>query len=59
MNIAKKRFHMSLTKEDIKNLDYLIQHFGESKNQVLRRGLILLYYITTKEDSKDASVSIV
>jgi hypothetical protein len=45
-----KRLNLSLTKEDIRELEFLTSHFGQTQNEVIRRALLLLYYITTKPD---------
>ena len=50
MNTTVKRITLALSKEDLKELEFLNNHFGESASQVMRRALILLHYITTTEN---------
>jgi hypothetical protein len=41
--LTVKRMCLALTKEDLRELEFLVNHFGESKSQVIRRALIKLY----------------
>jgi len=47
-----KRTHLSLTKETLRQLDELALEFGESKGEVMKRAITILYYITFKEQTK-------
>jgi hypothetical protein len=44
------RLTLALTKEDEAELQFLMHKFGESKNQVYRRALILLHALTLQQD---------
>lgn len=46
MATTQKRIHLSLTKENLRELDLLCNHFGENKSEVIKRALIILHYIT-------------
>lgn len=39
-------FSVKLTKEDSRSLNALAEYFGETKRDIIKRGLILLDYIT-------------
>ncbi len=43
MSITEQRRSISLTKEDIRQLEYLTNLFGESRTGVMRRALNELY----------------
>lgn len=38
-----KRVHIGLTKEDFRQLEELMIEFGESRSEVIKRALIILY----------------
>lgn len=46
MTTTIKRTQFALNKEDIRELEALSKHFGETHSAVIRRALILLNYIT-------------
>lgn len=43
---TEKRIMFSATKEDLRELNALAEHFGENQSAVIRRALILLHHIT-------------
>lgn len=47
-----KRTSISLCKEDVKQLERLCKHFGESSTGVIRRAIIMLHHITIKNEDK-------
>lgn len=51
-----KRISLYLTKEDLEELKFLMNKFGESQNAVFKRALILLNHITLKNESTHASI---
>lgn len=60
MSNKTKRFCVSFSQEDIKELEFLSKSLGESKNQILRRALILLHHVmTTGKEPKNAGINIV
>ena len=52
-----KRISLYLTKEDLVELNYLMQKFGESQNAVFRRALILLNHVTLKNGNPQCANS--
>jgi hypothetical protein len=50
------RLTLSLTKEDKSELEFLMRKFGESKNQVYRRALILLHTLTLQQEQRKDDV---
>ncbi len=56
MKRTVKRVSLSLTKEDVSELEFLMHKYGESKNQVYRRALILLHTLTKQNENKYASI---
>jgi predicted DNA-binding protein len=46
-----------LTKEDSRALNALADHFGETKRDVIKRGLFLLHYITFNGKSEQEKIS--
>lgn len=56
MSSTIKRIHLALTKEDLKQLEELMDRLGESKSEVIKRALILLHYINFSEDDKKMTI---
>jgi hypothetical protein len=50
------RLTLALTKEDQFELEFLMDKFGESKNQVYRRALTILYNLTLQQDQGQNNV---
>lgn len=53
MPTTMKRIHLSLTKEDLRQLETLGSYFEETNSQVIKRALILLHYITFTNRDKN------
>lgn len=49
MATTQKRITLALTKEDLRQIDELVKHFGENPSQVIKRALIILSHITFKK----------
>ena len=49
MKTTEKRINLALTKEDLRELDFLTDHFGENQCAVIKRGLILLNFLIKNE----------
>jgi len=45
MITSKAQTALRLTKEDIKCIDELMNHFGENRTDIIKRGITLLHYI--------------
>ncbi len=52
MPTTVKRLTISLTKEDLAELDFLTEKFGEPRSAVYRRALILLNTFTLQNEKK-------
>ena len=50
-----KPMSIRLTKEDSRALDALAEHFGETKRDILKRGLFLLHYVTFVSNKENSS----
>lgn len=47
MTSTKKRIHVALTKENLRQLESLMSHFGESRSEVMKRALTGLHLETS------------
>jgi metal-responsive CopG/Arc/MetJ family transcriptional regulator len=52
MSLTVKRLTISLTKEDLAELDFLATKFGESRSAVYRRALIMLHTLTLEKEKE-------
>lgn len=50
MSTTAKRISIYLTEKDIRELEYLMEKFGENQTQIFKRALILLNFITTENE---------
>jgi len=53
MTTTIKRVTLNFTKEDVRMLDQMCMRYGETKQDVIKRALIMLYYDLNKlEENK-------
>lgn len=50
MSTTAKRISVYLTEKDIRELEFLMEKFGENQTQVFKRALILLSFITMENE---------
>ena len=46
-----RRISVGVTKENLRQLDTMCEEFGESKSQVVKRALTILFYISKNQGS--------
>ncbi len=45
MSTSVKTISVRLTKSDVRQIDEMVEYFGETRSEVIKRALILLHYI--------------
>ena len=54
MSTTIKRISLSLAKEELRELEALMKHLGESQSRVIKRGIALMYqnYMKNKKEER-------
>lgn len=54
MSTTIKRITLNLTKEDMRIIDQMCIRYGETKQDVIKRALIMLYYDLKNVEEKES-----
>jgi hypothetical protein len=53
MSTTTKRFHWCLSAQDARDVQELVEHFGETQSGVMRRAILFLHYVTFNKHSAE------